>query len=116
MLQLIVSCYQTSTSRKLSLAQSDEEEQVFQSSHTSGPAKEDQVFQETYMETTGAKYSRSRGHGYLLNPKRKQAALEERIIQERKERLKEQERQLQEKMKLKRKQRENNLKPRLDKN
>ncbi|RCV43355.1 hypothetical protein SETIT_9G287900v2 [Setaria italica] len=61
----------TSTSRKLSLAQSDEEEQVFQSSHTSGPAKEDQVLQEMYMETTGAKYSSSRGHGYLSNIKRK---------------------------------------------
>ena len=94
MLQLIVSCHQTSTSRKLSLAQSNEEEQVFQSSHTSGPAKEDQVFQETYMETTGAKYSRSCGHGYLSNTKRKQAALEGRMIQERIGRLKEQECQL----------------------
>ncbi|RLM75511.1 uncharacterized protein C2845_PM15G03540 [Panicum miliaceum] len=82
----------TSTARMLSVAsQSDEEDPT---SDTCGPAKDDQVFQQTYKETTGANYTRSRGHCYLSNPKGKQQILQERMIQERLERLKEQEPEL----------------------
>lgn len=76
----------------------DEGDQCSPTSRASRVAKEDQVFQEVYRQTTGVKYSRSRGHGYMSNPKRKQKLLEERMFQERLERLEQQERQMQEMM------------------
>ena len=94
-----ISCHQTSTVRILSQSHSDEgDEEEEPTSHTSHALKEDQVFQQTYKDTTGAKYTRPRGHGYMSNPKGKQKLLEDRMFQERLNRLEEQERQMQEKM------------------
>lgn len=58
---------------------------------TSTTAKEDHVFQAMYKETTGAKSSKVRGHGYLSNPNKNQL-LQERFEEQEREvqRLKEQ--------------------------
>ena len=55
-------------------------------STTGATGDEDQAFHKTYQETTGAKYTSSRGHGYVLKPRKKQ------ILQDR---LEEQEQEVQ---------------------
>lgn len=79
--------HQTNTSRKLSINESNEEG-TEESRHDT--AKEDQVLQETYKETTGAKSSKSRGHGYMNNPNKNQL-LQQRFVEQEREivRLKE---------------------------
>lgn len=56
-----------------------------------GIAEEDLILQETYKETTGAKSTKSRGHGYMSNPNKNQL-LEEKFLEQGRElvRLKEQ--------------------------
>ncbi|TVU00598.1 hypothetical protein EJB05_53961, partial [Eragrostis curvula] len=72
--------------RKLTLEDLDESGEQ-ESRCTSVPtAKEDLAFQEAYKETTGTKSTKSHGHGYLANPTKNQLL---------KERIKEQEREVQ---------------------
>ncbi|TVU10983.1 hypothetical protein EJB05_44541, partial [Eragrostis curvula] len=72
--------------RKLTLEDSDESGEQ-ESRCTSVPtAKEDLALQEAYKETTETKSTKSHGHGYLANPTKNQLL---------KERIKEQEREVQ---------------------
>ena len=62
-----------------------------QEESTHDTSKENLVFQEAYMETTGAKSTKSRGHGYMSNPNKTQM-LQQRVLEQEHEllRLKEQ--------------------------
>ena len=66
-------------------------------SYTSEAAKEDHIFQETYKETTGSKSNKTRGLGYLSRSNRSQMH-QERLLQERLDRLEERERELQDRV------------------
>jgi phosphopantothenoylcysteine synthetase/decarboxylase len=81
------------------MIESDEMGEHEPRSVTSANGKEDHVFQETYRETIGSKSTKSRGHGYLSNPNRNQHLLQERLFQERLERLEERECEFQQKVK-----------------
>ena len=52
-------------------------EQEESTSAAADPVEEDQAFQETYLEATGAKSSKSHGHGYMSTHSNK------RILQDR---------------------------------
>ena len=80
--------HQNIAARKLSMTESNELGQE-ESRHVT--AKENLVFQEAYMETTGAKSTKSRGHGYRSNPNKTQM-LQRRVLEQEREllRLKEQ--------------------------
>lgn len=80
----------------MQIEESDEVDQEG-TSNTSSAAKEEQIFQETYKETTGAKGTKSRGVGYLANQKREKV-LQERMIQNRLQILEDRERELNEKL------------------
>uniref|UniRef100_A0A0D9XZ19 Uncharacterized protein n=1 Tax=Leersia perrieri TaxID=77586 RepID=A0A0D9XZ19_9ORYZ len=82
------------TARKLSLTKSDEVGYDEPRSYTSEAAKEDHLFHKTYKETTGCKSNNNHGHGYLSKSNRSQLH-QERILQERLEKLKQRERELQ---------------------
>ena len=56
---------------------SESNEQEESTSIAANPVEEDQAFQETYLETTGAKSSKSCGHGYRSTRSNK------RILQDR---------------------------------
>jgi len=56
---------------------SESNEQEESTSAAADPVEEDQAFQETYLEATGAKSSKSRGHGYMSTHSNK------RILQDR---------------------------------
>ncbi|TVU06672.1 hypothetical protein EJB05_49896 [Eragrostis curvula] len=72
--------------RKLTLEDSDESGEQESRCTLVPTAKEDLAFQEAYKETTGTKSTKSHGHGYLTNPTKNQLL---------KERIKEQEREVQ---------------------
>ena len=59
-------------------------EQEESTSAAADPFEEDQAFQETYLEATGAKSSKSRGHGYMSTHHNKQI-LQDRLEDQAKE-------------------------------
>ena len=55
------------------MSESNEDAQEESTSITADPIAEDQALQETYLQTTGAKSTKSRGHGYMSTRINKQS-------------------------------------------